>query len=110
MLNQSENRDRRRRRIAFAASAAMTLALGGCSVVGNVWDGTRNTVGGLFGSDGEEQVAEAPPAADPVAAPAPAAPDTGGFVMGTGLGTPPPSDEGPPSLASVPSEAPVPPS
>jgi len=62
------------------AGAAAMILLSGCSTVGNAWQGTKNTVGGWF-SDDDAATTE---------------------TASTG--------EGAPSLSTVPTEAPVPPS
>ncbi|MDX2225411.1 MAG: hypothetical protein SFV21_21840 [Rhodospirillaceae bacterium] len=98
---------------ARALVLAALLALPGCTTVSNAWDSTTDTIGGLFGDDDDAAATDEATASDEAAAEAPA---SGGLVTGTVPGAGGASGafrstaRGAPDLASVPSQAPTPPS
>lgn len=100
-----------------AALLAVLMAVGplsGCTTIKKGWTGTKDAVTGLFSDDDKEKAAppaeSAQTASDTPAASAP--PTTGGLFMGSGSASSAfkSSSGETPSLSSVPSEAPTPPS
>jgi flagellar motor protein MotB len=81
--------------------------LSGCSTVKKGWTSTKDAVSSLFGDD--EEAASAAPEEKP-AETAPAPMTGGGGLFGTSSGAFRSSSEAAPSLSSVPTQAPTPPS
>ncbi|MCB2109053.1 MAG: hypothetical protein KDE14_15190 [Rhodobacteraceae bacterium] len=97
----------------FAAAAVLALALAGCETMSGAWEGTKNTVGGLFGGGDEDADTATSSENGDSSSSGDGSLVAGGSLPGMSSGSGgfrSTRDTATPSLSSVPSQAPTPPS